>query len=305
MENCTLGITLHPGRVVDLKTTTGTSFEPCCEDSFRLLLIKSGSVVIEYAGSNILVEAPAVYCIENGKSHQLIDSNDLRVSSIYFKPSIINDRFGPQALTDQELSELSFTERQDYRWLDPFLQGELETGQYVKLGPQSLQRVHALVEQLDGNLVEQPDLFWPCRSRSFLLEILFLINNMRLVYQNFKTPLQCSYDQRFTKILLYIHSHYQDNISLAQLSKRFNSNRTTINSLFSQHTGKSAMTYLRSLRVSLACLILRDTMRPVQEIAELSGFSDITNFGRQFKNIMNCSPTDYRNEHSWMLQQAN
>jgi len=302
MDNCTYGHTIHPGRVVDLKTTSDSSFESCCKDSFRILLISSGSVLIEHNEEKALIEAPAVYCIENNSTITLLDSDNLHLNTLYFKPNVINDRFGQQALSLNEINALSFTERQDYRWLDPFLHSQTGASNYIKLGPQSLLQINALVEHLETHLQEQPDLFWPCRSRSYLLEILFLINNMRTAYNDFKTAAQCPTDQQFTKILLYLHSNYQDQISLAQLSQKFNSNRTTINTLFSKHTGDSVMNYLRALRVSLACLILRDTMQPVQEIAELSGFNDITNFGRQFKNIMNCSPSSYRDKNNWMLK---
>lgn len=301
MQVHTLGKTLHPGRVVDLFISHNTDIASQCPDSFRLLVIRKGSVLVERNEQRLFIDGPALFCLNSTDIVTVNDSSLLDLTTVFFKPNVINDKFGNVALTTEEHANLSMTESQDYMWLLPFVSNELADRNDIKLGPQSLQRISHLLAQLTSQLADQPDIFWPCRSRSMLLEVLYILNNLRLTYVDCKQVVVNTDNEKFTEILLYLHSHYDQPLSLANLAEQFYTNRTTLNKLFITYTGESVMSYLRSVRVNLACLILRDTMRPVQEISELCGFNDITNFGRQFKKLKACSPSVYRADFSWML----
>ena len=59
--------------------------------------------------------------------------------------------------------------------------------------------------------------------------------------------------------------------------------------------GTSPMEFLREARIRKAAQMLRDTSKPVTEIAYLCGFSDPKYFSKCFKASTNKTPTEYRN----------
>jgi AraC family L-rhamnose operon regulatory protein RhaS len=75
-----------------------------------------------------------------------------------------------------------------------------------------------------------------------------------------------------------------------------------LNELFRKATGDTVISYLIKLRIELAASMLRDTGMPIKEIGCRVGFDDTANFGRTFKKLKGCSPKQYREENSWILQ---
>ena len=52
--------------------------------------------------------------------------------------------------------------------------------------------------------------------------------------------------------------------------------------------------YVRNIKISHACYLLRNTHESVIEIAAQCGYSSISSFNRNFKNLTDVSPTVYR-----------
>lgn len=300
MDFTTIGLEIHKGRIVPLYINNENRVLENHTSSFRLLVVESGTILLELNNKTFFVESPAIFCVNNRDSLTIKKEVNLKLKTIYFKPEIINSRFGDNFLTDREISKLSFTESQDHRWLNPFYFDNQEISRYVKLGPSSIQKLLISCESLTGELNNQPDGFWPCRSRSIFLEMLFLVHNMQTTYDSFKNSI--SEDSGYLEnIMIFLHTNYKEDISLPMLVEKFSINRTKINEMFIKTTGKSVIKYLIDLRIKLACLILRDTLRPIKEVAYQSGFKDTTHFGRTFKKIIELNPSQYRQEFSWML----
>lgn len=58
--------------------------------------------------------------------------------------------------------------------------------------------------------------------------------------------------------------------------------------------GRTVATYVRQVRVELACRQLLDTDAPLADIALTAGFSDQSHFGRRFKQALGVTPAVYR-----------
>ena len=59
--------------------------------------------------------------------------------------------------------------------------------------------------------------------------------------------------------------------------------------------GRSFKTALIEIRVSHACRLLLETDQPILDIAYASGFANLSNFNRRFKELKGRSPREYRN----------
>lgn len=64
--------------------------------------------------------------------------------------------------------------------------------------------------------------------------------------------------------------------------------------LFKQYAGLSLNQYVESVRVSRAMYLLRNTNKPVSEIAENNGFGSMPKFKRSFAKITDMQPCNYR-----------
>ncbi|MNZ99023.1 HTH-type transcriptional activator Btr [compost metagenome] len=156
------------------------------------------------------------------------------------------------------------------------------------------------MERIDHILTTQSDIHWPCRSRSYLLELLFFISrNYKLTTASAEIPLG-TMDNELKPVITYLHTHYREKIKLEQLTKLFHTNKTTLNSKFRTYTGQSVMAYLGNIRMQNAAALLRNTLLPNDEIMIMIGFNDAANFIRSFRNYAGCTPTGYRKLHCWM-----
>lgn len=294
-----IGKEIYPGRVVELFVEQNKPIIERSTNRFRLLILESGSLVVNINQQQKLLEAPSFYCLNNRDDIHMQDQEGIQYRVIYFTPGIINSKFDFSTIQNQDYSNLTHTEYQDLNWLEPFINAKAERIPYIKAGPSSLRKMLHLCESMEAELDKQPDYFWPCRSRSFFLEMLYALHNCHSRYADINENLEWD-DEQINKILVYLHNHYQSPITLKSLVEQFNMNRTKINDLFLKATGQPVISYLINLRVKLACLILRDTMRPVQEIAYQIGFNDISHFGRTFKKVTQYNPSEYREKYTWM-----
>jgi len=61
--------------------------------------------------------------------------------------------------------------------------------------------------------------------------------------------------------------------------------------------GETPHRYLQRRRVERAMTLLRQTDRPVTDVAWDVGFASLGTFSRTFATIVGCSPTDFRAQH--------
>ncbi|HAK80604.1 MAG TPA: AraC family transcriptional regulator, partial [Runella sp.] len=59
------------------------------------------------------------------------------------------------------------------------------------------------------------------------------------------------------------------------------------------HTRKTFSELLSEVRIEHACRLLKDSTKSVSEIAFECGYSNLSNFNRQFKQITKLTPREY------------
>lgn len=96
------------------------------------------------------------------------------------------------------------------------------------------------------------------------------------------------------QIILYLKSHYQENITLKVLENEFFFNSSYISRIFKQKTGENYNDYLLKIRIEHAKELLTMTNRPIIQISEMSGFGNSKYFTRIFKSVTGLTPVNYR-----------
>ncbi len=102
-------------------------------------------------------------------------------------------------------------------------------------------------------------------------------------------------DHRIVKAMAtYIHNHYNENISIQQISAHCNINPNYASQLFNQKMGVSYSSYLTDIRIKKALTLLENTDLTVSEIAVEVGYRDYFYFAKVFKKAKGITPTSYR-----------
>ena len=263
------------------------------EPFFKLKFVKTGSGVASIGGRKYSVIAPAVICLNSRDNVSVSDKEEWSELSAEFSPSSVNSNFGSDFF-ERTRESFSPTEQLDYDYLSVFIERTDEFPCVISLSPSEASNILRLMKSFLREIEEKPDGFWKCRSRSNLLEILFILFK---IAQEGNKVFEAE-DSLSGRIIHYINCSYRDKISVADLCARFETNRTTLSKLIRLETGYSLIDYVNKTRVSAACLILRDTKLPVDEVSFRTGFNDPAHFSRIFKKHIRISPGEYRKKFS-------
>jgi len=300
-EYSVVGRTIWPGMVVDIFPESADTIESC-PDIFRAVAVTAGSAYLVINGTKLFIEAPVVLCLNGDEKVELAKAEALSCRIVYFKPSVVNFQITREMalLSSEERAKSPFL--QDLFWLDHFTFPN-ERDHVLSITLSAMERIVSLLDTLEKSLFEQVDDYWPCRSRSFFLEFLFFLRNQAIGNAESRDPkmTEQGLPEKLEDMLLFLHTNFREEITLQDLCTRFAINRTSVNELFREHLGQSAIQYLIALRVRFACLLLRDTTVPVKEIVWRSGFRDIVNFHRTFKKNTAMTPLEYRREFCFLI----
>lgn len=98
----------------------------------------------------------------------------------------------------------------------------------------------------------------------------------------------------FQSILKFIDEHYEGDISIQSISRRFDINPNYVSQLFKKNLGETFTDYIARMRMKQAGQLLQTTTLPVHEIASRVGYDEYYYFARVFKKITGQTPSDFR-----------
>lgn len=96
-------------------------------------------------------------------------------------------------------------------------------------------------------------------------------------------------------VLEYIHTNYDQELSLKTFGHRFRVNPIYLGQLFQKEVGVVFSVYINHYRLKKAKELLKTTHYRAGEIGKKVGYSDTTYFYKQFKKSVGVTPTEWRN----------
>ena len=99
---------------------------------------------------------------------------------------------------------------------------------------------------------------------------------------------------RIKTMLAFIHSHYSDPISVADIAAAANISEREAYRTFQQVLGLAPGAYLQQHRIGCASRMLTETSKAVTEIGMACGFSSPNYFSMAFREVMGVSPREFR-----------
>ena len=252
------------------------------DECFLMLLITKGIAVFSAYGKQFTAVAPCLICFDESENPHLLRSRDLQCWGVYFHPAFLNVN-----LTFSRLRSVGFEEiagEHDFFLLSPFLRHAAP----LSLPEGSRISLENSCWELRRELTEQPDWYWSCRSRSYLMEMLIALERLYAYEQ------QPEGRDAAREAMVYLETRYGEEISLERLSDYCRINRTTLTRCFREVTGMTPREYLLNHRLRVAKKHLAFTDVPIKEIARRCGFKTVQHFGRVFREQEGIAPAAYR-----------
>ncbi len=100
-------------------------------------------------------------------------------------------------------------------------------------------------------------------------------------------------DQRIRSVLEYMDENFAQKITIEMLAKVAYLSPTQFKKLFKEQHGVSALQHLTKLRMEKAKALLLHTDYPIQIVAEMVGYSDMSSFSRRFSNYFGLTPREF------------
>ena len=103
--------------------------------------------------------------------------------------------------------------------------------------------------------------------------------------------------ERMAEIINYLTENFDQKISLQDVADIAHMTPNSFCRYFKKRTRKSFSQYLNEIRIRHACKLLIEGDQQISDVCYQSGFNTFTNFNRQFKSLMNVTPSEYMDRY--------
>ena len=286
---------------------------------YKIILINSGSFVVEDNGKYLAISTPAAILINEKSDFNIISEEHVKCRTLFFRPTIIREEFTIEAINshryDKFLTSLKDTEPLDRQKVEQLVNGDIQfedcfsnqmiyqdalyfvelfsTGRdivYYSLTKQEYDTVLRHFLSIEYEINEQPDNFWILRTRFFIQSILFMATAD--FYRNFRQS-DIYNDPLVARVTRYFWEHIDEDITLDSILKLFSINKNSLNDAFNKEVSMSCMAYLEQLRINSAKSELQYGKHTISEISVGVGYSDTNYFSKVFKKHTGLTPSEY------------
>lgn len=130
--------------------------------------------------------------------------------------------------------------------------------------------------------------------RSLLVQVIIHIDRHTATKNEKKNASILPMHQKMTEIAMYLNEHFQEDITLQDVSNRFYISPSYLSRTFKKVTGFQFKEYLQTIRFKEAKRLLRESKEPISQIASAIGYQHTANFNVIFKKVTGFTPGQYR-----------
>ena len=228
-----------------------------------------------------------LYYLEAGERYHMIQDRLYKIypgEFLIFPPYMMHHSYGEKNVEFKRL--LLYFRKEEVS--SPSLLHILEEGTGVY--KPDMRTKHLIDRMLEGLLSEQEKQ----GSLSELYSHTLLNMILLIIVRQIQTPVKEEKKGRMGEVINYIHTHYQEDITLDSLAQRFYVSPYYLCREFKKYTNSTIIQYLNVTRIMNAQRKFMETDRNITEISKATGFSNITHFNRVFKSVTGMTPSGYR-----------
>ena len=103
--------------------------------------------------------------------------------------------------------------------------------------------------------------------------------------------------RKIDRVCSYLNENYLEPLEQSAVAGMVGMGPARFSQFFRRGTGRTFVQYVNAVRVSHACRLLIETDLSITEVCFQSGFFNVSNFNRRFKEIQAISPSAFRRCH--------
>ncbi|MDF2660339.1 MAG: helix-turn-helix protein [Paenibacillus sp.] len=253
----------------------------------ELIYVASGRATHLFQDISYEIGEGDVFIINPGEKHGYVvgAGQSIQVINCLFEPGFI-----PMYL----LRELSLSDRLDFFYVQPFLNGDARFYHKLKLRGETADKTKGILEELHQEMQQQK----PGYQALVQLRMteLFILLSRYYNERNTNIGMPSSSELLVRRVCGYVERHYDQKITLPLLSELFYIGVRQLNRQFNRHLGTSVIGYVQRIRMERAKRLLVETDEKINQIAELVGYEDAASFSRTFTREVGCPPGKYREQ---------
>lgn len=260
------------------------------DENFFMVVLLDGNLSFRVGELPYEAKAPCFLCFNERETPEFEEPGRAEYYRIYFHPVFLNINMTFKLIRSYNYEDIA--QAHNLFLLKPFLENKY----VVPMGEDFREKMRSSCESLERETVKQPDWYWSCRCRSYFMEIMMALERQNSLYEKEMTEDRISAvnHMKLQKAIEYIEGHYNEPITLKDITEHCELNHTSLTALFKQEMQTTVMKYLTEHRIKAAKKHLAFTDLPLKEIASRCGFKTAAHFSRVFKEITNETPAAFR-----------
>ena len=223
-----------------------------------------------------------IFLITPGRLHAIEqhEQDSMEYENIIFQLGMLLSSFDDSACND---------------YLSSLIQRQISLPDHLTPAFHDYPEISACLDQADRLCDLQPAAY-PLAVKGLLFQLFFLL--FPHAVRQSSSHLDNHSLEKTRLILKYIETHYTEKLTIQNMAEACGFSPSHFMKFFKQSMGVPFIRYLNSYRLSIASRRLLSTSSTVLEIAEETGFENLSYFNRLFKQTYGTTPTDFRNSHA-------
>lgn len=260
------------------------------DENFLMVVLLDGNLAFRVGEASYEAQAPCFLCFDEKETPEFEKPGKAEYYRIYFHPVFLNINMTFELIRSHNYEDIA--QAHNLFLLKPFLENKY----VVPIGEDFLGKMRSSCESLERETVKQPDWYWSCRCRSYFMELMMALERQDGLYEKeaAKDEISAASYRKLQKAVEYIEGHYNEPITLNDVTEHCGLNHTSLTALFKQEMQTTVMKYLTRYRIKAAKKHLAFTDLPLKEIASRCGFKTAAHFSRVFKEMVGETPAAFR-----------
>ncbi len=244
----------------------------------EIIVIKKGCGFVSVNFEKHKVTIGDIVFIRPGQLHSIEQDNNnfMEYENIIFK------------------SELLISNKNDLcakNFIIPLIEGKIPSITFLNQSISYYFDISKCIENIDKLCSAKPE-GYQLILKSILFKFIFiLISNKGTI--NTYSNIEPKSLEKLKIVLKYVEENYTEHITIEDMANLTFYSKSHFMKFFKLHIGTGFIEYLNNYRLTMAEQILKNSNLSVLEVANMSGFDNLSYFNRIFKRKYLCSPGKY------------
>lgn len=128
-----------------------------------------------------------------------------------------------------------------------------------------------------------------------LLKVLATAKDCQFIsHSDYGDPVKAVETDRTNIVYAYVLKNFRRKIILQEVAALVHMTPTSFSRYFTRNSNKNFSAFVAEVRIRQACKLLVETEEPIEAICYDCGFNTLSNFNKQFRELMADNPSSYR-----------